>query len=113
MMYPPVTRPAGENPTGIPPKILLSGRYYFSLGATTATVSWLAQWVWIASDDQRSEDSAIRFSPASLTNSKKFVCVTSEGLLDKKTWDKLFTGSRGWEQVSCSLFGRRSHRDGG
>ena len=32
------------------------------------------------SDDQQSEDSTIRFSPASLTNSKKFVCLT-EGLL--------------------------------
>jgi hypothetical protein len=70
----------GENSSGIPPKILLSGRYYFLLGATASTVLWLVQWVGSRSDNQRSEDSAIKFSPASLTNSKKLVRVT-EGLL--------------------------------
>jgi hypothetical protein len=37
----------GKNPTGIPAKILSSGRHYFLLGVTVATVSWLVQWVWI------------------------------------------------------------------
>jgi hypothetical protein len=37
-----------ENPTGIPPKILSSGRYYFLVGTTAASVFWLVQWVWLA-----------------------------------------------------------------
>ena len=67
---------------------------YLLLGATAATVSWLVQWAWIAirrsaisgfrpacaaHGRDRGRQAGIRFSPASLTNSKAFVCVP-EGL---------------------------------
>ena len=83
----------GEIPTGIPPKILLSGRYYFFCWGGNSRNRFRGWFNGFGSrsGDQQSEDSAIRFSPASLTNSKKFVCAT-EGII--AAWSSCLSAGR-------------------